>query len=171
MRDPPASVTVNTRLSAGISHRCLARPASMTTRCRLEEVVGRLVIAMVVLHALEDRELAAGAQMHFEFSASVDDVVVDPFAILAVDLAADHQLPSRMCLGSEVNGVKTETPCAPTTAADHVSTLKTTQAIGSRRIALAHSRRQIDEATVPASACALLPLTAGPARRTALTHN
>ena len=32
VREPPPSVTVNTRLREGISQRCLARPASIATR-------------------------------------------------------------------------------------------------------------------------------------------
>src|SRR5262245_10006713 len=43
---------------------------------------------MRVLHVLEDRELAARPQMHFELAAAVDHVIVDALAVLAVGLAA-----------------------------------------------------------------------------------
>ena len=66
VREPPASVTVNARFSDGISHRCLARPASIDDAERLQQVVRRLVIAVLVLHAHEDRELAPRPHVDLE---------------------------------------------------------------------------------------------------------
>ena len=88
VREPPASVTVNARFSDGMSHRCFARPASSDDAKRLQQVVGRIVLAVRVLDAGEDRELAARPQVDFELADAVDDVVVDALGVLPVALAA-----------------------------------------------------------------------------------
>ena len=76
VREPPASVTVNTRLSDGISQRCLARPGFEQHAERLQQVIGRLVRAMGILDLLEDRKLAARSHVHFELTDAVLQVVI-----------------------------------------------------------------------------------------------
>src|SRR5262245_65234200 len=48
---------------------------------RREQVVGRIVLAVIVLDAWENRELASGSQMHLVLSDAVDDMVVDALAV------------------------------------------------------------------------------------------
>ena len=55
---------------------------------RLQQVLGRVVIAMRVLNAFEDGELAPWPHVDFELPDAVDDVVVDALGVLAVGLAA-----------------------------------------------------------------------------------
>ncbi len=88
VRDPPASVAVKARFSDGISQRCVARPFSNGDAKGLEQVLRRLVFAMRVLHALEDRELAPRPHVDLEQADAVDDVIVDALGVGAVALAA-----------------------------------------------------------------------------------
>src|SRR4029079_6397860 len=53
----------------------------------LEQVGGRRVLAVLILHADEDPELVARAEVHFELPNAVDDVIVDPFGVVAVAIA------------------------------------------------------------------------------------
>ena len=55
---------------------------------RLQQVLGRLVIAVRILHAGEDRELAARPHVHLELGDAVDDVIVHTLGVLAVAVAA-----------------------------------------------------------------------------------
>ena len=64
--EPPPSVTVNASFSDGISQCCLARVPSIEHPERLQEVVRRIVVAMLVLHALENRELPPRPQMDLD---------------------------------------------------------------------------------------------------------
>src|SRR5262249_5120636 len=48
----------------------------------------RGMIAVLVLHAFEDRELATRSEMDLELAATVDDMIVDALAVLTVRLAA-----------------------------------------------------------------------------------
>jgi hypothetical protein len=54
----------------------------------LKEIGRRIVLAMLVLNASENRELASRAHVDLELGHSVDDVIVDALAILAVGFAA-----------------------------------------------------------------------------------
>ena len=92
VREPPPSVTVKARFSDGISQRCLARlPCIEHDPIRLQQVVGGVVLAVLVLDAREDRELAPRAQVHLELADAVDDVIVDALGVLPV--AAPARLP------------------------------------------------------------------------------
>src|SRR5262245_51345955 len=55
---------------------------------RLQEIRGRIVIAMRVLHAREDRELPLRPHVDFELRHAVDDVIVDALAVAAVRFPA-----------------------------------------------------------------------------------
>src|SRR5258708_7705916 len=48
---------------------------------------------MLVLYALEDRELPARAHVHFKLRHAVDDVIVDALGVLAVAFAAGLPMP------------------------------------------------------------------------------
>ena len=61
---------------------------------RLQQVVGRRVLAVLVLDALEDRELGPWTHVHFELRDAVDDVVVDALGVASVALAA--RLPAAL---------------------------------------------------------------------------
>src|SRR6187431_65046 len=61
---------------------------------RTQQVVGRRVIAVLVLDTLEDRELGARTHVHFELRDTVDDVVVDALGVASVALAA--RLPAAL---------------------------------------------------------------------------
>src|SRR6185436_10082836 len=60
---------------------------------RREEVVGRIVLAVLVLDAGENRELASGSQMHLVLSHAVDDVVVDALAVPSARILARLPIP------------------------------------------------------------------------------
>src|SRR5207248_11122416 len=55
---------------------------------RLQQVLRRIVVAVDVLDAFEDRELAARPHVHFELPHAIDDVVVDALGVLTVVFAA-----------------------------------------------------------------------------------
>src|SRR5262249_60450023 len=69
---------------------------------RLQEVVGRRVVAMLILDALEYGELALGPQMHLEHTDAVHDVVVHALTVAAVRFAA--RLPVAFENGAGVVG-------------------------------------------------------------------
>ena len=81
VREPPPSVTENASFSDGISQRCFARVPSIAHAERLQQVFRRIVLAMLVLDAGENRELAARPEVHFELRHAVDDVVVDALGV------------------------------------------------------------------------------------------
>src|SRR3984893_8166529 len=55
---------------------------------RPQQVVGRRVVAMLVLDALEDRKFIARAHVQLEAADPVDDVVIDALRVMTVILAA-----------------------------------------------------------------------------------
>ena len=66
----------------------LSSPAIELDDVRFEQVVGGIVIAMLLLDTLEDREIALRPEMHLEPPHAVDDVVLHALAVPAVGLAA-----------------------------------------------------------------------------------
>ena len=90
---------------------------------RLEQVVGRIVLAVLVLDATEDRELVTRTEVHLELPHAVHDVIVDPLRVAAALVLA--RLPVALedvtrvarvgneVLGSEPAGRRQRTP-APT---------------------------------------------------------
>ena len=54
---------------------------------RLQEVGGRIVVAMLLLDTGEERELAFRAQVDFEPGHAVDDVIVHALAVAAIRFA------------------------------------------------------------------------------------
>src|SRR5215510_2900968 len=59
----------------------------------LEQVLGRIVVAVRVLDAVVDRELAPRPHVDLELADAVDEVVVDPLGVLAVGFAARLPVP------------------------------------------------------------------------------
>ena len=75
------------RFSDGIS-QAGARGCPRADAKRLEQVVRRIVLAVLVLDAREDRELPARPDMDLELRHAVDDMVVDPLGVVTVRLLA-----------------------------------------------------------------------------------
>ncbi len=53
-----------------------------------QQILGRIVIAMLILDAFENRELALRPKVYLEAADTVDDVVVHSLGVAAVRLAA-----------------------------------------------------------------------------------
>ena len=58
-------------------------PALHEHAIRLQQVVGRVVLAVLVLNALKNRELASRAEMNLKQADAVDDVIVNALRISA----------------------------------------------------------------------------------------
>ncbi len=55
---------------------------------RLQQVLRRSVLAVLVVDTLEDGELAARSQMYLELADAVDDMVVHTFGVAPIHVAA-----------------------------------------------------------------------------------
>ena len=55
---------------------------------RLQQILLGIVIAMLALNALEEREIALRSEVHLESAGAVRDMVVHALAVPAVGLAA-----------------------------------------------------------------------------------
>jgi hypothetical protein len=64
-----------------------------------EQVVGRVVLAMLFLDALEEGELAARPHVELEVADAVDEVIVDALAVTAVGLTARLPVPFEHAAG------------------------------------------------------------------------
>src|SRR5262245_25713984 len=71
---------------------------------RLEQVLGRIVVAVGVLDAVEDRELTTRTHVDLELADAVDDVVVDALAVLAIGFAARLPVPFQDVMGTARHG-------------------------------------------------------------------
>jgi hypothetical protein len=108
VREPPASVTVNERFSDGTSQWRFARPDSSATRYGLRRLSGESWVAVGVLHAGENPELAPRPHVDLELADAVDHVVVDALGVLPVPIAA--RLPVAFEDVARVGRIRRELP-------------------------------------------------------------
>src|SRR5206468_10154832 len=97
------ALAVGTRAAGERRRECEVQgrdlPALLRAPCvhrdseRLQQVLRRLVIAVRVLDALEDRELAARTHMDFELRHAVDEVIVDALGVRAVAIPTRLPVP------------------------------------------------------------------------------
>ena len=69
-----------------------------------------LVLAMLILHAFEDRELPARAHVDLELPDAIDDVVVDALGVGAVALAARLGREAELSAAFRDHGVQLKSP-------------------------------------------------------------